>query len=143
MPEGWKSAIITMNSFGKMVESVRFLSPDGRFCTSRVEAIKYLLKDGGANHDDLMRMQVEKLQLSSSFTLLFKMGLLQDGWETDENLPLGWFMKPDRCRGKRKEVGHLEISENTFSDPCVPRRTTTTYPPTSSTTAPPRRPSPT
>ena len=20
----------------------------------------------------------------------------QDGWETDENLPLGWFMKPDR-----------------------------------------------
>ena len=61
MPEGWKSAIITMNSFGKMVESVRFLSPDGRFCTSRVEAIKYLLKDGGANHDDLMRMQVEKV----------------------------------------------------------------------------------
>ena len=64
MPEGWKSAIITMNSFGKMVESVRFLSPDGRFCTSRVEAIKYLLKDGGANHDDLMRMQMGLLQVS-------------------------------------------------------------------------------
>ena len=65
MPEGWKSAIITMNSFGKMVESVRFLSPDGRFCTSRVEAIKYLLKDGGANHDDLMRMQMGLLQVSN------------------------------------------------------------------------------
>ena len=64
VPEGWKSAIITMNSFGKMVESVRFLSPDGRFCTSRVEAIKYLLKDGGANHDDLMRMQMGLLQVS-------------------------------------------------------------------------------
>ena len=64
VPEGWKSAIITMNSFGKMVESVRFLSPDGRFCTSRVEAIKYLLKDGGANHDDLMRMQMGLLQVN-------------------------------------------------------------------------------
>ena len=97
MPEGWKSAIIMMNSFGKMVESQRFLSPDGRFCTSRVEAIKYLLKDGGANHDDLMRMQ---------------MGLLQDGWETDENLPLGWFMKPDRCRGKRKEAHYNYLSSD-------------------------------
>ena len=71
MPEGWKSAIITMNSFGKMVESVRFLSPDGRFCTSRVEAIKYLLKDGGANHDDLMRMQMGLLQVSFEHFLLF------------------------------------------------------------------------
>ena len=67
VPEGWKSAIITMNSFGKMVESVRFLSPDGRFCTSRVEAIKYLLKDGGANHDDLMRMQMGLLQVSFEY----------------------------------------------------------------------------
>ena len=67
VPEGWKSAIITMNSFGKMVESVRFLSPDGRFCTSRVEAIKYLLKDGGANHDDLMRMQMGLLQVRRIF----------------------------------------------------------------------------
>ena len=56
-----------MNSFGKMVESVRFLSPDGRFCTSRVEAIKYLLKDGGANHDDLMRMQMGLLQVRRIF----------------------------------------------------------------------------
>lgn len=71
VPEGWKSAIITMNSFGKMVESVRFLSPDGRFCTSRVEAIKYLLKDGGANHDDLMRMQMGLLQVSFEHFLLF------------------------------------------------------------------------
>ena len=85
VPEGWKSAIITMNSFGKMVESVRFLSPDGRFCTSRVEAIKYLLKDGGANHDDLMRMQVEtaldKFQSNPALVDGFAARRLGDGRE--------------------------------------------------------------
>ena len=82
MPEGWKSAIITMNSFGKMVESVRFLSPDGRFCTSRVEAIKYLLKDGGANHDDLMRMQMGLLQVRRIFWFCFSQCQLL-GWLGD------------------------------------------------------------
>ena len=56
-----------MNSFGKIVESVRFLSPDGRFLTSRVEAIKYMLKDGSASLDDMERM---------------RLGLLKDGWES-------------------------------------------------------------
>ena len=71
---GWKSAIINMNSFGKIVESIRFLSPDGRFLTSRVEAIKYMLKDGSASLDDMDRM---------------RLGLLKDGWETDPKLPQG------------------------------------------------------
>ena len=55
---GWKSAVINMNSFGKIVESVRFLSPDGRFCTSRVEAIKYMMKDGSASKEDMRRMKL-------------------------------------------------------------------------------------
>ena len=74
---GWKSAIINMNSFGKIVESVRFLSPDGRFLTSRVEAIKYMLKDGSASLDDMNRM---------------RLGLLKDGWESDPKLPEGIFI---------------------------------------------------
>ena len=57
LPVGWKSAVINMNSFGKIVESTRFLSPDGRFCTSRVEAIKHLMKDGSASHEDMERMK--------------------------------------------------------------------------------------
>ena len=71
---GWKSAIINMNSFGKIVESIRFLSPDGRFLTSRVEAIKYMLKDGSASLEDMNRM---------------RLGLLKDGWESDPKLPQG------------------------------------------------------
>ena len=97
IPDGWKSAVISMNSFGKIVESLRFLSPDGRFCTSRVEAIKYLQKDGGGVAEDLMRM-VD--------------GLRQDGWMSDDMLPYGWFMKPDRCRGKRKEAHFNYLSED-------------------------------
>ena len=94
---GWKSAIINMNSFGKIVESIRFLSPDGRFLTSRVEAIKYMLKDGSASLDDMERM---------------RLGLIKDGWESDPKLPQGWYMKPDKCRGKRKEAHYNYLSED-------------------------------
>jgi hypothetical protein len=37
---GWATTIITMNSFGKMVRSKRFMAPDGRFCSSRDDALK-------------------------------------------------------------------------------------------------------
>ena len=43
---GWYTTIINMNSFGKMVRSKRFMAPDGRFCSSRDEAIKYMIKEG-------------------------------------------------------------------------------------------------
>ena len=62
---GWKSAVINMNSFGKIVESTRFLSPDGRFCTSRVEAIKYMTKDGSASKEDLRRMKLGLIKVRS------------------------------------------------------------------------------
>ena len=64
LPDGWRSAVIQMNSFGKIVDSLRFLSPDGRFCTSRVEAIKYLMKDGAAHPDDMARMTNGLLSVS-------------------------------------------------------------------------------
>ena len=58
VPEGWKSTIIEFNSFGKIVKSVRFLSPDGRFCKTRVEAIKCLLEDGEVKVENLERMKL-------------------------------------------------------------------------------------
>ena len=64
LPDGWRSAVIQMNSFGKIVDSLRFLSPDGRFCTSRVEAIKYMMKDGAAHHEDMQRMTNGLLSVS-------------------------------------------------------------------------------
>ena len=41
---------------------------------------------------------------------MFLLILLQDGWETDAKLPEGWFMKPDKCRGKRKEAHYNYLS---------------------------------
>ena len=47
-------------------------------------------------------------------TIFIKTGILidqfQDGWETDPKLPEGWFMKPDKCRGKRKEAHYNYLS---------------------------------
>merc|ERR1712079_276769 len=49
--------MITMNSFGKMVKSKRFLAPCGRFCSSRDDAIKYMLKEGIYDDEEIEAMQ--------------------------------------------------------------------------------------
>jgi len=46
VPTGWLTTLITMNSFGKLVRSKRFMAPDGRFCSSRDESVKYIVKEG-------------------------------------------------------------------------------------------------
>ena len=53
----------------KIVDSLRFLSPDGRFCTSRVEAIKYLMKDGAAHPEDMQRMTNGLLSVSFKYCI--------------------------------------------------------------------------
>ena len=54
---GWYTTIINMNSFGKIVRSKRFMAPDGRFCSSRDEAIKYMLKEGLYDDSELNTME--------------------------------------------------------------------------------------
>jgi hypothetical protein len=53
-----------------------------RFCTSRVEAIKYLMQDKTAK-GELAKM---------------KKGLLADGWMTDPNLPKVFYLRTSVCR---------------------------------------------
>ena len=65
VPPGWRSTVIFMNSFGKMVRSLRFLAPDGRFCTNRIDALRYMAKEGLTSPEDMATM---------------KNGLLVDGW---------------------------------------------------------------
>ena len=57
IPIGWMTTYITMNSFGKMVRSKRFLAPCGRFCSSRDDAIKYMMKEGIYTDEELDIMQ--------------------------------------------------------------------------------------
>ena len=47
VPRGWKTTLIEVEEEGKMVESKRFMAPDGRFCASRVDALRYFKKTGG------------------------------------------------------------------------------------------------
>ena len=67
-----------MNSFGKNVLSKRYLSPDGRFCSSRVDCLKYMRKENIFLEKDIMEM---------------KEGLKSEGWEFNELLPDGKFVK--------------------------------------------------
>ena len=63
-----------MNSFGKIVESTRFLAPDGRYCTNRLDALRYMVKENIFSMEDINVMQG---------------GLKVDGWRMDPKLPKG------------------------------------------------------
>ena len=69
-----KSTTIQMNSFGKIVESTRFLAPDGRYCSNRLDALRYMVKENIFSMEDINVMQG---------------GLKVDGWRQDPKLPKG------------------------------------------------------
>ena len=96
VPAGWKSTVIFMNSFGKMVRSLRFVAPDGRFCTNRIDALRYMMKEGIYTTEDIQRM---------------KNGLLQDGWKADDKLPAGWFMKPRKDKVNEATASYHYVSD--------------------------------
>ena len=50
--------MIAVNSFGKIVMSKRYLSPDGRFCSSRLDALRYMGKEKIFSPADLEQMKV-------------------------------------------------------------------------------------
>jgi len=92
VPKGWKTTMITVNSFGKNVQSKRFLSPDGRFCSSRVDALKYMRKE-----DIFLKVDIDSM----------KQGLLSEGWEMDALLPEGWYVKPDKHKEEEATFNYL------------------------------------
>ena len=92
VPQGWKTTMILVNSFGKQVPSKRFLSPDGRFCSSRIDSLKYMVKE-----DIFLSQDIEKM----------KMGLLEEDWELDDLLPPAWFVKPDKHKEEEATFNYL------------------------------------
>ena len=92
VPQGWKTTMILVNSFGKQVPSKRFLSPDGRFCSSRIDSLKYMVKE-----DIFLPQDIEKM----------KMGLLEEDWELDDLLPPAWFVKPDKHKEEEATFNYL------------------------------------
>ena len=61
-----------------MVESKRFMAPDGRFCASRVDALRYFKKTGGGSFEEFCKM---------------KEGLKEEGWVKSERAPRGWYVQ--------------------------------------------------
>ena len=92
VPKGWKTTMITVNSFGKNVLSKRYLSPDGRFCSSRIDALKYMRKEQIFLEEDVLAM---------------KRGLLAEGWEENDFLPPEWFVKPDNHKSEEATFNYL------------------------------------
>ena len=81
-PKGWKCYTRPLNeSFTRNTafEIKTFVSPGGRYCPSRVRALRYTL----VGHE---KFSVEDVDL-------MRRGLLSDGWIRAESCPDGWFIK--------------------------------------------------
>ena len=93
---GWKSTTIQMNSFGKIVESNRYMAPDGRYCSNRLDALRYMTKEGIFTQEDIQTM---------------KEGLTEDGWKADPGLPTGWYMKPRKDKVNEATASYHYVSD--------------------------------
>ena len=80
---GWLTTLIQMNSFGKLVRSKRFMAPDGRFCTSRDEAIKYMVKEGIYEQEEI--------------------AIMEEGWRNN------YFELKSNCASRKIKYCHLKI----------------------------------
>merc|ERR1740129_1625372 len=96
IPAGWKSTTIQMNSFGKIVESKRYMAPDGRYCSNRLDALRYMTKEGIFTQEDIHTM---------------KEGLTEDGWKADPGLPTGWYMKPRKDKVNEATASYHYVSD--------------------------------
>ena len=96
IPPGWKSTTIQMNSFGKIVESNRYMAPDGRYCSNRLDALRYMTKEGIFTQEDIQTM---------------KEGLTEDGWKADPGLPTGWYMKPRKDKVNEATASYHYVSD--------------------------------
>ena len=75
VPSNWKVADVQEATGGKVR---KFLSPGDLEFDSRPEAIKFMIDSREFSNEDITRMQL---------------GMSEDDWMFDENLPVGWFKK--------------------------------------------------
>ena len=91
VPKGWRTTIAKHNSFGKHVSAKRFLSPDGKFCHSRREALRFMKENDVYDESEISEMAT---------------GLMSEGWETETLLPSGWLIRKSRNR-RYPELSYL------------------------------------
>ena len=99
IPTGWKSSWKKLDFCNK--KSKIYWAPNGKFCSSRREAILYM---------------VEQLHSPAEDVLQMKAGLLQDGWKEDKVLT-GWYFR--RVNTGKEKSSNVFISSdlNHFKSP--------------------------
>ena len=96
IPEGWRSAIKNsyMPTCQKMIKNKVYWAPDGRYCSSRMQALAYMVAE---NHP---KEQVDEM----------KEGMVADGWQTYQQLPEGWMaMKESKGLLKYATSDYLQL----------------------------------
>ena len=82
LPEGWKSALkkCFMPSNKTYIKIKVYWAPNGRYCSSRAQAMQYMFESGQSSPQEIEIMRA---------------GLKYDGWETLDQLPVGWMAMKD------------------------------------------------
>ena len=75
LPPNWKTGFTT-GTLGQQTK--KFLSPSEEVFDNRPGAIKFMIESKAFSNEDITRMQL---------------GMSEDDWMFDENLPVGWFKK--------------------------------------------------
>ena len=89
VPEGWKSSWRLMAGFSKGQKIKVYWAPNERFCSSRVEALNYMLNDLGSCQQDI--------------DVMIK-GLEEDGWNSHESLPDGWMVSLNQSKDTKRFI---------------------------------------
>jgi len=112
IPPGWKASWRLMGE-GEISPGFKqkvYWAPNGRRCTSRIDAVKRMITEFSSSEEDIEIM---------------KAGLIKDGWEPDENLPEGWMHQITKKLGRRfmsKDYDffkHIKQAIKHISDNCT------------------------
>ena len=99
IPNGWKSSWKKLDFCNK--KSKIYWAPNGKFCSSRREAILYM---------------VDQLQSPAEDVLKMKAGLIQEGWKEDKVLAGCYFKKVNTGKDKSSNV-FISSDLNHFKSP--------------------------
>ena len=99
IPSGWKSSWKKLDFCNKKTKI--YWAPNGKFCSSRREAILYMLEHLDSGEEDLVKM---------------KSGLVLDGWKEDRDLA-GWYSKRVATSKDKSSKVFISPDFNHFKSP--------------------------
>ena len=99
LPRGWKSSWKKLDFCNK--KSKIYWAPNGKFCSSRREAILYMVEQLHSPPEDVLQM---------------KAGLIKDGWKEDKVLA-GWYFRKVNTGKEKSSNVFISSDLNHFKSP--------------------------